>query len=48
MKDLLKEENQKYNEYDDCGCLFYVYNTQIYLYFYQGGKWGVTSYVNAV
>ena len=23
MKDLLKEENQKYNEYDDCGCLLY-------------------------
>lgn len=34
MKDLLKEENQKYNEYDDCGCLLYDITQNIY----QGGS----------
>ena len=34
MKDLLKEENQKYNEYDDCGCLLYDVTQNIY----QGGS----------
>lgn len=30
MKDLLKEENQKYNEYDDCGCLLYDVTQNVY------------------
>ena len=34
MKDLLKEENQKYNEYDDCGCLLYDVTQNVY----QGGS----------
>ena len=34
MKDLLKEEKQKYNEYDDCGCLLYDITQNIY----QGGS----------
>ena len=33
-KDLLKEENQKYNEYDDCGCLLYDVTQNVY----QGGS----------
>ena len=32
--DLLKEENQKYNEYDDCGCLLYDVTQNVY----QGGS----------
>ena len=30
----LKEENQKYNEYDDCGCLLYDVTQNVY----QGGS----------
>lgn len=34
MKELLKEENQKYNDYDDCGCLLYDVRQNVY----QGGS----------
>ena len=36
MKDLLKEENQKYNEYDDLWVSFYM---MLLKNVYQGGKW---------